>query len=103
ALVVWLSLWVARRARPHGPGRQRSMLDTYGDQIAPIERLAMWALPLAVGVIAGASVASQWMTVLAWWHRTPFGAQDPQFGFDLSFYVFTLPAVNVILNCLLGV
>src|SRR3989449_2623112 len=32
-----------------------------------------------------------WETVLGYFTATPFGAPDPLFGYDLSFFVFVLP------------
>src|SRR5690606_10481235 len=41
-------------------------------------------------------------TILTWLNSEPFGREDPQFGRDYSFYVFTLPAFHVIQSWLLG-
>jgi uncharacterized membrane protein (UPF0182 family) len=40
--------------------------------------------------------SSQWLPVLSWWHQTPFGAADPILNFDVGFYVFTLPVLEII-------
>ena len=89
---VWLTLWIARRARPERGGRPA--LDQYREQVRPIERVVMWAAPIFVGVIAGAVMAGHWARLLAWLHATSFGFKDPQFGLDASFYVFTLPVLH---------
>jgi uncharacterized membrane protein (UPF0182 family) len=39
----------------------------------------------------GVSTAARWSPVLQYLNRTEFGQVDPQFGFDVSFYVFELP------------
>ena len=36
-------------------------------------------------------VMGQWQMVLQWWNRTEFGQLDPQFGLDISFFVYELP------------
>jgi len=90
---VWLSLWIAKRARP-GVTPERTPLDQYREQIQPLERVMMIVLPLLVGVIAGGAMSSQWQRVVAWWHQEPFGIADPEFGLDVSFYVFTLPMLR---------
>jgi len=92
-LSIWFTLWIARRVRP-AKVSGRSSLDQYREQIRPLERLVMALLPLFVGLIAGASMASRWEMVVAWWNRVPFGDADPQFGLDSSFYVFTLPVLH---------
>lgn len=103
AAAVWVTLWMARRARPKGAGRPRTALDAYREQIQPVERLVMRALPVLVGIVCGGLAAAQWELFLAWYYQVPFGIADPQFGNDLSLYVFTLPAVNLGLSIVLGV
>ncbi len=90
---VWLSLWLAKRARPAVGGRQTAA-SSLREQVQPLERGIMWALPTFVGVIAGFSMSSQWEQYLAWWNREPFGVVDPEFGLDVGFYVFTLPVLQ---------
>ena len=36
------------------------------------------------------------MTVLTWWHQTPFGVSDPILGRNVAFYVFTLPLLELV-------
>jgi len=93
-LVIWLNLWIAKRVRPARTGG-RSQLDQIREQIAPLERLAMIVLPLVIGLVVGLAVSSQWETVLAWLNHEQFGTEDPQFGLDASFYVFTLPVMRL--------
>jgi uncharacterized membrane protein (UPF0182 family) len=51
----------------------------------------MIGVPLALGALAGLAVAPSWGIVLSYLNRTPFGDTDPQFGMDISFYIFELP------------
>ncbi len=92
-LAVWITLWVARRVRPAVTGK-RTTLDQYREQIQPLEKIVMVALPLFVGVIAGLAMSARWTDILAWLNREEFGIADPQFGLDASFYVFTLPVLQ---------
>jgi hypothetical protein len=57
-------------------------------------------VPLVVGVCAGLAAHSNWQTIQAFLHRTPFGVTDPVFGIDVSFYAFTLPFYLWILEML---
>lgn len=61
-------------------------------------------LPVSIGLalIVGASLTSQWMTVLEFLNRTPFGVTDPVFGRDVGYYVFALPAISMFLSVLVG-
>ena len=55
----------------------------------------------AVGaVIAGLVMSSRWEVVLRFLGRTDFGVKDPHFGKDASFYVFTMPLLELIARSL---
>jgi uncharacterized membrane protein (UPF0182 family) len=90
ALPVWLSIEIAFRARPVY-AKLNSQLDRYQQVIEPLRRLAMIGIPLVLGLFAGVSASTRWPSVLLYFNRTPFGTTDPQFGLDISFYVFELP------------
>jgi uncharacterized protein len=53
------------------------------------------ALPAALGLalLFGLGAAGEWLDVLQFLHRTPFGVSDPVFGKDVGYYVFTVPVV----------
>nr|WP_062076797.1 UPF0182 family protein [Demequina globuliformis] len=94
---VFLALWLAKRARPLATAG-RSPVDQLREQIQPLERAVMVALPIFVGIIAGFSMSSRWEDFLAWWNHEPFGTVDPQFGLDVGFYVFTLPMLQTLVG-----
>ncbi len=99
---VGLSLALAYRARPvYAPvSPEQASLDHYREQIEPLRRLATIVLPLAVGLIAGATTSGRWQVFLMWRARTPFGRKDPQFGIDIGFFVFTMPFLRLVLGVL---
>ncbi len=90
AIPVWVSVEVAFRARPVY-AKLNSQLDRYQQVIEPLRRLAMFGIPVVLGVFAGVSASTRWPIVLQYLNRTSFGTVDPQFGLDISFYVFELP------------
>lgn len=90
AVPVWVSIEVAFRWRPVY-AKLNSQLDRYQQVIEPLRRLAMYGIPAVLGLFAGVSAATRWPVVLQWLNRTPFGTVDPQFGLDVSFYVYDLP------------
>lgn len=90
ALPVWLSIEIAFRARPVY-AKLNSQLDRYQQVIEPLRRLAMFGIPVVLGVFAGVSASTRWPIVLQFLNRTSFDQVDPQFGLDISFYVFELP------------
>jgi uncharacterized membrane protein (UPF0182 family) len=53
-------------------------------------------------VLAGLAVAPSWGIVLSYLNRTPFGETDPQFGLDISFYIFELPFLVGLVGFLSG-
>ena len=75
-------------------------LDRYG------ARIALWAgiaVAVIAGIAGGAFLASHWQDVLLWLHGQSFGATDPVFHEDYSFFVFTLPVLDAIQALLWGV
>ncbi|MDQ2699659.1 MAG: UPF0182 family protein, partial [Actinomycetota bacterium] len=90
AIIVWLSIAIAYRSRPVYV-KLNSQLDRYQQVVEPLRRLAMYGIPIVLGVFLGVSTATRWSTVLQYLNRTPFGQTDPQFHLDISFYVYELP------------
>ena len=54
------------------------------------------ALTAALAAFAGLSFAGHWMTFRLAVVQSPFGVTDPQFGKDVGFFVFTLPALELL-------
>lgn len=90
AIPVWISIEVAFRWRPVY-AKLSSQLDRYQQVIEPLRRLAMYGIPAVLGLFAGVATSSNWKPALEWLHRTPAGITEPQFGLDVSFYLFELP------------
>jgi uncharacterized membrane protein (UPF0182 family) len=90
AVPVWVSIQVAYRLRPVY-AKLNSQVDRYQQVIEPLRRLAMYGIPALLGLFAGVAAATHWQTILMWLNRTDAGTTDPQFGFDVSFYLFDLP------------
>ena len=88
--------WSLRTPAPR-PGRRRG-----GSAAAAVPAGADRG-PLFLAVIFGTIAASQWDVVLLYLNRESFGVEDPQFGRDVGFYVFTLPALRFIYGWLIGV
>ena len=67
------------------------------DALQPMRLAETLALPVCLLFTALVAViaASQWRTLLQFFHRTPFGTTDPVFGRDIGWYVFTLPMLDV--------
>jgi uncharacterized membrane protein (UPF0182 family) len=87
---VYLSIAIAFRARPVY-AKLNAQLDRYQQVIEPLRRLAMIGIPAVLGLFAGVATSSRWPLALQWINRTPTGDTDPEFGLDVSFYLFELP------------
>ncbi len=68
-------------------------------------RIVLWAgavIALLAGIAGGSTLSGEWQDILLWLHSTPFGATDPVFHLDYSFFVFTLPAIDDLMGLLWG-
>jgi uncharacterized membrane protein (UPF0182 family) len=90
AVPVWVSIEVAFRWRPIY-AKLNSQLDRYQQVVEPLRRLAMYGIPALLGLFAGVAASSRWPLALQWINGVPSGKTDPQFGLDISFYLFALP------------
>jgi uncharacterized membrane protein (UPF0182 family) len=90
AIGVGVSIIIAFRMRPMYT-KLSSQLDRYQQVIEPLRRLAMYGIPIVLGIFMGVSTATRWEAVLQYLNRTSFGTKDPQFHLDASFYVYELP------------
>ncbi|MCI2959183.1 UPF0182 family protein [Agromyces atrinae] len=90
ALPVWAAVQIAYRSRPVY-AKLNSQLDRYQEVFEPLRRLAMYGVPILLGIFAGVSAQARWQMPLLWLNRTPYGDTDPIFGFDISFFMFELP------------
>jgi uncharacterized membrane protein (UPF0182 family) len=71
--------------------------------IRPVLRVASWVVSLLGAAISGGGMMSSWSTLALWWRapQAANGAVDPIFGRSLNFYLFTLPAWQLLLGWLL--
>ena len=65
------------------------------DLIASNLRKLMFFGPLVLAVMTGLIIGQKWEIVQLYAKAVPFGSADPIFGNDYSFYLFTLPFLNL--------
>ena len=96
ALFSWLGFFLAFKNRPIYVkfSGENDPFAAYRQLLDQLRRLIMIGLPAVLGVLGGVAAASQWETVLLWVNRTYTGEVDPQFGLDVSFYLFDLPFLS---------
>ena len=65
-------------------------------------RLLAVAVSALLALFIGGVASSQWLPILQYLQATPFGEADSLFGRDASFYIFTLPFLDVVRLALLA-
>ncbi|HYY12062.1 MAG TPA: UPF0182 family protein, partial [Kineosporiaceae bacterium] len=97
---VFACLLLAYRSRPvYVPiAGDPSGIERYREAVEPLRRLVVLAVPVVLGLFAGSAFSQQWQTVLLWWNGVDFGRDDPQFGLDIGFFVFTLPFLEFLVG-----
>jgi uncharacterized membrane protein (UPF0182 family) len=70
--------------------------------VEPVLRFVALGLSIVVGIATGTGMAAEWSTLsLYWYSQRTANVTDPIFGKPLSFYLFTLPAWQLIVGWLL--
>jgi uncharacterized membrane protein (UPF0182 family) len=71
--------------------------------VEPVLRLIALGVSLAIAAATGASMMVEWPTLALFWYApsTPGGVVDPIFGKPLNFFLFALPAWQLIVGWLL--
>lgn len=100
AAIIWLNLWIAGRSGPvySLATAGNDPVDQYRDLIAPHFRWVRLGVAGVIGFFTGLFASSSWQSLLLWSNRQSFGLEDPQFGRDVSFYVFELPVYDLVLD-----
>jgi uncharacterized membrane protein (UPF0182 family) len=71
--------------------------------VEPVLRLVALGVSLAIAAATGAGMMAEWPTLALFWYapRATGGVVDPIFGKPLNFFLFTLPASQLILGWLI--
>ncbi|WP_241655437.1 UPF0182 family protein [Actinomyces oricola] len=76
-------------------------LEAYRTAIEPLRRPLGWGVPAVLALLGAAwELAPHWREILLALNAEPFGVKDPQFGLDVSFYVFILPVLSILVGYL---
>ncbi|QBI18896.1 UPF0182 family protein [Egibacter rhizosphaerae] len=97
-LLIAGNLLLAKRLTPSYriPSAQEEGIERYRQAIEPFSRPLILTVAVAIGVLSGVSVAPEWEGFLLFANGVEFGQVDPEFGRDLSFFVFTLPFLTLV-------
>jgi hypothetical protein len=103
AVAVGTNIVLAYRLRP--PVRPLSAeqhnLERYRVAVEPYMLWILLGVCAFFGGVSGLSASTRWQTWLSWRNSESFGKTDPQFGRDISYYVFTYPFERFLLGFLL--
>ena len=100
SLIVTLNVFIAYKRRPiYVPLTvEADNLERYRIQLEPIRRYALLGIGIALFYFAGSAGSRLWELWLLFRNSTPFGAKDPQFNLDISFFAFRLPFLQAIVG-----
>lgn len=76
----------------------RVSVDELSDKIKPYFKIIIYIIALAFAVSIAAKISASWETFHLALTKMSFGIKDPQFGIDVGFYVFKLPAISLLLG-----
>jgi uncharacterized protein len=98
--LVALSVYLAYRFRPtfRPMSLEQQNLERYRQSVEPRRGLVLTAVGVVLGLFAGFTAQGSWETWLQFRNSTTFGEVDPQFGIDLSFFLFEYPFYRLLLN-----
>ena len=111
-VVLYTSMRVARRFAPRAipvgfpegtPPQIAEGLDRLRGNMGPFLDKAIFFGALILAFLNGLDMSSNWQTFKLALASVPFGYTDPQFGRDVGFFVFNLPAFNLLAQWLTGI
>ena len=105
-LILYGSFLALKRAHlPDLPGNQTIFIGGQAVRlpVEPVLRLIALGVSLVIAAATGAGVMADWPTLALFWYATPTtaGVVDPIFGKPLNFFLFTLPAWQIVAGWLL--
>ncbi len=98
--LVALSVHLAYRFRPtfRPMSLEQQNLERYRQSLEPRRKAVLTAIAAVLGLFAGFTAQGSWQTWLQFRNGTDFGRTDPQFGRDISFFVFDYPFYRLVLG-----
>lgn len=100
--IVLAALLLAYRSRPFfvPDEPQRDPVAPLRSAVMRRPRLFGWGIAVTLGVVCGLIASFDWVKVQLFVHGGTFGIVDPEFGYDIGFFVFDLPFYRSVLNWL---
>jgi hypothetical protein len=108
--ILYANIRIARAFAPKvrlaGPAAADPAWMQVVDQVRQVG--AAWLNPVLLGLsllfawIAGASMSSEWLVFQQFLNASKFPTNDPQFGLNVGFFVFQLPALRLVVDWFSG-
>src|SRR3954447_12783591 len=98
--LVALAIYLAYRFRPtfRPMSLEQQNLERYRQSLEPRRKVVLTGIAVVLGLFAGFTAQGSWETWLQFRNGTDFGRTDPQFGKDISFFVFDYPFYRLVLG-----
>jgi uncharacterized membrane protein (UPF0182 family) len=98
--LVAAAVYLAYRHRPtfRPMSLEQQNLERYRQSLEPRRGLVLTAIAVVLGLFSGFTAQSSWEIWLSFRNSTNFGRPDPEFGIDLSFFVFDYPFYRLALG-----
>lgn len=95
-----LAIYLAYRFRPtfRPMSLEQQNLERYRQSIEPRRTLVLASVAVVLGLFAGVTAQGSWETWLQFRNSTDFRRVDPQFGLDISFFVFDYPFYRLLVS-----
>jgi uncharacterized protein len=99
-VLMWANLFIADRIAPRfrSLGPEDEIVARYQEVVGPHTGKVRLAVAALFGLIAGTGASSQWNSWILFRNAVDFGVKDPQFGEDVSFFVFRLPFMAYVVD-----
>lgn len=92
-LVLAINFWIARRVEPRGLAM--SPLTQFAEAFGVRASVIIVGAFTFFAFLMGVNIAGEWPQLLLFLNQSNFGVLDPVFGRDVSFYVFSLPVLEM--------
>jgi uncharacterized membrane protein (UPF0182 family) len=98
--LVAAAIYLAYRFRPtfRPMSLEQQNLERYRQSLEPRRGLVLTAVAVVLGLFAGFTAQGSWETWLQFRNSVDFGRVDPEFGVDISFFVFDYPFWRLVLG-----
>jgi uncharacterized protein len=111
-VILCLNGWLAVRFARRQPTQSVSFVSNLAGNVPPPDLFSVlrdrlpWSRLIAgaaglLALLVAAAESANWSVFLRFFYHVPYGADDPLFNKDISFYLFVLPAYILIKNWML--